>query len=143
MNTPPTSPARALRRSGFTLIEALVTVALLALIASFGLQSLQGQRLKSGRLDAVAALTRVQIAQEQYRSAHGLYAFEFSALTGTAARSPEGLYTIALEPVGGEGYRATAVAHGRQAADGPCPALTLEVRQGFAQPGPDAACWNR
>jgi hypothetical protein len=30
-----------------------------------------------------------------------------------------------------------------QAEDRACATLTLEVRQGFAQPGPAAGCWNR
>jgi type IV pilus assembly protein PilE len=137
-------PGRARRPGrGFTLVEALVTLGLVALMATFGVQGLQAQRLKSGRSDAVIALTRVQIAQEQHRSAHGLYASELSALVGTAANSPEGRYEIRIEPLGGEAYRATAIARGAQAADGACQALTLEVRQGFAQNGPDADCWNR
>jgi type IV pilus assembly protein PilE len=132
-----------LRGRGFTLVEALVTLGLVALMATFGVQGLQGQRLKSGRVDAVNALTRVQIAQEQYRSAHGLYAAELQALQGTAATSPEGRYAIVIEVLGAESYRATAIARGAQAADSSCTALTLEVRQGFAQNGPDAGCWNR
>lgn len=136
----PSGPGRP---GGFTLVEALVTLGLVALMATFGVQGLQVQRLKSGRADAVNALTRVQIAQEQYRSAHGLYATELGALAGAAATSPEGRYAIAIEVLGGEAYRATAVARGEQAADSACAALTLEVRQGFAQSGPEARCWNR
>ena len=44
---------------------------------------------------------------------------------------------------GGEAYRATAMAQGAQARDTACATLTLEVRQGFAQTGPDAVCWLR
>ena len=65
------------------------------------------------------------------------------ALQGAAPTSPQGRYAIALDIVGGEAYRATAVAQGVQAEDRACATLTLEVRQGFAQPGPAAGCWNR
>lgn len=136
----PTGPGRS---GGFTLVEALVTLGLVALMATFGVQGLQAQRLKSGRADAVNALTRVQLAQEQYRSAHGLYATEVSALAGAAATSPEGRYAIVIEALGGEVYRATALARGDQTADIACAALTLEVRQGFAHHGPEAGCWGR
>ncbi len=129
--------------AGFTLVELLVAVALAALLLTLGLGGHQTQNLRIGRVDAVEALTRVQQAQEQYRSAHGLYASDLSALRGTAPTSPQGRYAIAIDITGGEAYRATAQALGEQARDAGCAVLTLEVRQGFAQPGPDARCWNR
>ncbi|MFN9747529.1 MAG: type IV pilin protein [Betaproteobacteria bacterium] len=134
---------KAVTRRGFTLLELLVAMALAALLLTFGLRGQQGQGLRSGRLDAVEALTRLQQAQEQHRSAHGLYASELAALVGTAATSPQGRYAIALERSGGEAYRATAVAQGPQARDTACATLTLEVQLGFAQTGPDASCWLR
>ena len=146
----PQSPtARA--AGGFTLVELLVALALAALLLGVGLGSHRGHDLRAGRLDAVEALTRVQQAQEQHRSAHGLYASELAALGGTAALdpegrfavSPQGRYAIHLAITGGEAYRATAVARGKQAQDTDCAELTLEVRQGFAQAGPDAGCWHR
>ncbi|MCZ8111754.1 MAG: type IV pilin protein [Betaproteobacteria bacterium] len=133
----------AVARRGFTLLELLVAMALAALLITLGLRSQQGQGLRSGRLDAVEALTRLQRAQEQHRSAHGLYASDLAALIGAAATSPQGRYAIALDRFGGEAYRATAIAQGAQARDTPCATLTLEVRQGFAQTGPDAGCWLR
>jgi type IV pilus assembly protein PilE len=128
---------------GFTLVELLAALALAVLLLTLGLGSWQGQNLRVGRLDAIEALTRVQQAQEQHRNAHGLYASDIGALQGAAPISPQGRYTIALDIVGGEAYRATAVAQGVQAEDRACARLTLEVRQGFAQPGPAAGCWNR
>jgi type IV pilus assembly protein PilE len=128
---------------GFTLVELVVALALAALLLTLGLGGQRGQDLRSGRLDAVEALMRVQQAQEQHRSAHGLYASELSALAGTAPTSPQGRYAIALDRIGGEAYLATAVAQGAQARDSACARLTLEVRQGFAQTGPDAGCWHR
>jgi len=140
---PALPPAAPHRPAGFTLVELLVAMALAALLLTLGLGSHRGHDLRMGRLDAVAALTRVQQAQEQHRGAHGLYASEFSALVGTAATSPQGRYALRLDITGGEAYRATAVALGPQARDTACATLTLEVRQGFAQTGPDAACWGR
>ncbi len=134
---------KAVARRGFTLLELLVAMALAALLITLGLRSQQGQSLRSGRLDAVEALSRLQQAQEQHRSAHGLYASDLAALVGTAATSPQGRYAIALDRFGGEAYRATAMAQGAQARDTACATLTLEVRQGFAQTGPDAGCWLR
>jgi type IV pilus assembly protein PilE len=128
---------------GFTLVELLVALALAALVLTLSLGGGREQFLQVGRHDAIEALTRVQQAQEQHRSAHGLYASDLNALVGTAPTSPQGRYAIALDITGGESYRATAVALGAQARDAACATLTLEVRQGFAQAGPDAGCWRR
>ncbi len=141
MTALPPHPARPGR--GLTLVELLVALALAALLLTLGLGGQRSSELRIGRLDAVDALTRVQQAQEQHRSAHGLYASEFAALRGTSATSPQGRYAIAIQITGGEAYRATAVAQGAQARDSHCATLTLEVRQGFAQTGPDAGCWIR
>jgi len=117
--------------------------AVLAVLAALALPNLRGHDYRAGRLDGVNALTRVQQAQEQYRSAHGLYAGELSALLGTARRSPQVRYEISLALNGGDAYLATATAQGAQADDPGCGTLTLQVRQGFAQVGPHPGCWLR
>lgn len=131
------------RQRGITLVEVLTALAIAALLATLALPRLQGDNGRAGRLDAVHALTRLQMAQEQYRSAHGLYAAELAPLGGMGNTSPQGRYTISLALEGGESYVATAHARGAQARDPGCATLTLRVRQGFAQTGPDAGCWLR
>ncbi|MFY9514335.1 MAG: type IV pilin protein, partial [Rubrivivax sp.] len=94
--------------------------------------------------DAVAALTRVQAAQERLRAQHGLYSNDFGVLQ-VAATSSEGLYRLELELTGPDSYRARAIARadGAQAADHDCATLLLNVNSGFAQTGPSTRCWNR
>lgn len=128
---------------GFTLVECAVVCAVAAILAAVAWPSLQGYTLRAARLDAVQALTRLQTVQEQYRSAHGLYAAELSALRGVAPVSDQGRYTLALVLTGPEAYRATATARGAQTRDHDCNAITLEVRLGFAQNGPGPQCWHR
>ena len=48
-----------------------------------------------------------------------------------------------MASAGPESYQATARAIGVQAQDTHCATLTLQVRQGFAQTGPDSVCWLR
>ena len=127
---------------GFTLVECVVACAIAALLAMVALPSFQGQALRTSRLDAVQALTRLQLAQEQYRSTHGLYATELTALRGVTPVSDQGRYTLTVALTGPESYRATAQARGAQSRDTPCPALTLDVAGGWAQTGPTAQCWN-
>lgn len=130
-------------QSGFTLIEVLMVCAVLAVLAAVALPGLRGHDFRAGRLDGVDALTRVQQAQEHYRSAHGLYAAELSALVGISGRSAQGRYGISLALTHGEAYVATAKALGAQAEDPGCAVLTLQVKQGFAQVGPHTGCWLR
>ena len=128
---------------GFTMIEVLIVCFIVGVLAAVALPSLRRQEYQAARLDGVNALTRVQQAQEQYRSAHGLYAGQLSALAGTAPLSPQGRYEISLDLNGGEAYLATARALGPQAQDTACTELTLQVKQGFAQVGPNPGCWLR
>lgn len=128
---------------GFTLVECLTVCAVVAVLAAVAWPAWQGHGLRAARLDAVAALTRLQTVQERYRSLHGLYAAELTVLQGVAPVSDQGRYTLALERTGPESYRATALARGVQTGDRECSALTLEVSLGFATAGPGPQCWNR
>lgn len=127
---------------GFTLVELLVVLALAALLAGAAVPGYRAHLQRGARADAVDALTRLQGAQERFRSAHGLYAAQLAPLA-LSERSPQGRYRIALAPTGPEAYRATATSQGAGAEDGECAQLTLEVNAGFATPGPHARCWNR
>jgi type IV pilus assembly protein PilE len=142
MNTPRPGARGA---GGFTLVELTMAAAVAAVLAAVALPSYRGHQLQAGRLDAVAALTRLQMAQERHRAAHGFYAGQLGALRGVDAVSADGRYTVALALVGAEGYHATATPRpeGPQAGDRDCPALTLDVVQGFARTGPSARCWRR
>lgn len=130
------------RPRGFTLTELLVVMAAAGLLVATAWPSYHGHLLRAARIDAVDALTRVQMAQERYRSAHGGYAAQLPLL-GLAPSSPQGRYAIALAPQGGEHYEARAEAQGAQSGDRECAVLTLVVEQGFARTGPDARCWSR
>jgi type IV pilus assembly protein PilE len=132
-----------MRATGFTLIETAVVCAVVAVLAAIAWPSLRRHDHRIGRLDAVDALHRVQVAQERYRSAHGLYAADLRALLGTAERSPQGRYAISLALSNPEAYQATAQALGPQAQDTGCATITLQVKLGFAQVGPNAGCWHR
>jgi type IV pilus assembly protein PilE len=129
--------------AGFTLVEVAVVCAVVGVLTAVALPSYQSHVLRSGRADAVDALTRLQVAQAQYHAAHGLYATELSVLRGVPQPgSAQGLYALAVAG-GGDGYRATAAAQGRQRQDGDCAVLSVEVAQGFTHHGPSARCWNR
>jgi type IV pilus assembly protein PilE len=129
-------------RPGFTLIECLIVVAVVAILAGLTLPGLRSPERRIARLDAVQALTRVQGEQENYRTQNGLYSGNLAALRGVQPTSPQGRYTLSLSTSGPEAYRAVALAVGDQQADQACATLTLDVNLGFATRGPTPACWG-
>jgi type IV pilus assembly protein PilE len=130
-------------QQAFTLVEVMVVLLIVVVLASVALPSFRQHSLRTGRLDAMQALMKVQVAQEQHRSAHGLYAGELTALQGTAPISMQGLYAVSLQLTGPEAYLARAAARGEQQHDSRCPELTLSVQQGFPTEGPSSECWSR
>ena len=129
--------------AGFTLVELAVVCAMAGVLAAVALPSYHSHLLRAGRADAVDALTRLHLAQAQHHAAHGLYGTDLAALRGVPQPdSAQGLYRLTVAG-GGDHYRATAVAQGRQARDSGCSVLSVDVAQGFTQLGPSARCWNR
>jgi type IV pilus assembly protein PilE len=137
--------SRAAPARGFTLVELCVVLALAGLMATVAWPSWQSQLQRGYRADAVAALMRVQLAQESYRAHHGLYAAQLKVLVGAAAPvSGQGLYDIELAG-GGDRYEVHARARtgSAVASDSSCAVLSLQVRDGLADYAPSARCWNR
>jgi type IV pilus assembly protein PilE len=148
------APVRAAR--GFTLIELMVVVAIVAILATIALPSYQQSVRKSRRADAMLALQQIQIEQEKLRAECTSYA---GTLTGTRAcgvlgypstTSPDGYYSLALSQLpspatnftSGFIATATAVPSKSQADDTGCTSLTLRVERLEITKGP-AGCWNQ
>jgi type IV pilus assembly protein PilE len=141
-----TSLRRLGRGAGFTLVEVSVVSAIVGLLAVAGWPSLSDYLTRARRADAVAALTKVQIAQEAFHAHHGLYAGQLSSLVGAAASaSPQGLYAIVLRSDGPARYEAlaTARADGPMGGDVACAVMQLRVQDGLPDFGPTPRCWNR
>lgn len=131
-------------RSGFTLIELAIVLAVTGLLVTFAWPAMETRLTASRRADATLAMERVQLAQERHRALHGLYSADPSAL-GVSLRSPEGLYALSLDTGVPDGYAVVArpIDGSPQQADAECAEITLQVVQGFATPGPSRRCWNR
>lgn len=130
-----------MRARGFTLVELMVVLTLAGLLVATAWPSYRAQTLRAARADAVDALTRLQMAQEKFRSANGLYGSNVAQLGGE--RSRLGHYAVSISTSGPDSYVARASALGAQADDLRCAVLTLEVDQGFGRVGPSPQCWNR
>ncbi|MFO1330447.1 MAG: type IV pilin protein [Rubrivivax sp.] len=138
-------PARPCRAHGLSLVEAMVVLAVLGIVAATAWPSHQAQAQRVRRLDATAALTLLQQAQEQHRLRHGRYAADFAALGHRATRSAQGLYDLELhaDAPGRVTLAARARDDGAQRDDHDCTEITLVLDEGMADAGPSGRCWSR
>jgi type IV pilus assembly protein PilE len=113
---------------GFTLVELMVTVAIVAILAAIAWPSYQQHVRKGRRRNAEAAMMDLAIREQQYLLAGRAYA-NTAALTASGyvlSSDVSAYYTWAVQPGAANGvptFTITFTPTGAQAADG---ALTLD-----------------
>lgn len=150
----PDNRARGTR--GFTLIEILVALAMVAILAAIAIPSYLDSVRKGRRADAVSGLSALQHAQERWRANHGSYTTDLGASgLGIGTAAPGGHYTLEVTAALREGYTATATANSTspQNADSECRVLVLQqaggnIRYGSGGGGStvwgtSSPCWAR
>jgi prepilin-type N-terminal cleavage/methylation domain-containing protein len=96
------------KQKGFTLIELLVVVAIIGLLASIVLASLNSARTKGRDARRIADMKDIQTALELYYSNQNKYPIAASSVsvgTGAAALTSDGdMSTVPGDPLGGTNY---------------------------------------
>lgn len=148
------------RTLGFTLIELMIAVAVVAILAAIALPNFLDSIRKSRRSEAFSAISAVQQAQERWRASNPQYADQLTASPptglGLTSTTQNGYYTLSLTNVTATSYEvvATAVSGTTQANDGNCAKLGAQVTGGnvryasSASAGsltyaPSDRCWAR
>lgn len=129
--------------AGFTLIELMMAVVIIAIIAKIAIASLSYYSLKGRRSDGLNAILAISLAEERYRSNNTTYGSLAQAYNSVTA-SPQGYYTLSVSGNTATGYTITATGQGSQANDKEgstsCATLTYAVSSGTITKTP-AACW--
>lgn len=68
-------------RSGFTLVEVMMVVAVMGVLASLGLQTFKGYAARARRTEAILALRAIADAEKTHHTIHGEYTGSFSDLS--------------------------------------------------------------
>jgi len=127
--------AQTAKRAGFTLIEVMVTLVIVAITASYALASYRRQLVRSYRLEAVQGLLAAAAEQEKFHLAQGRYCDRLDAVAGDM---PPGLpvasvtlhrrYQLVIEFADAAVFRivATPLAHGGQTDDADCRLFSID-----------------
>lgn len=132
----PTTVGR--QQIGFTLIELMVVVAILAIIASVALPSYRQHVLKSRRAAGAACLLQAQQQMERFYTTTLAYNAAGSPTVFTCDSEISRFYTVSVSGVSAKAYTLTAAPQGAQTADS-CGSLT--VNQTGAKTPTGSTCW--
>ena len=134
------------RASGFTLIELMITVAIIAIIVAIALPNYRSYTLRSHRADAQAALLDMAARQERFLAQNNTYTTVVDAANGLnmgTTTSAEGYYNISATACAGGNistcYLLTAAATGSQLGDTECLSVTFDSIG--TRGGTTADCW--
>lgn len=133
---------RPSRARGFTLIELMIVVAIVAILAASAVAGYQFAVTKTRRAAAKGCLTEAAQAMERWYTTHMTYA---GAAAPACAADVTTWYTVGFSGTPGAAtYTLQAVPQGGQAeADARCGTLSLDEqgRRGASGSGGVAACW--
>ncbi|MBI3774563.1 MAG: prepilin-type N-terminal cleavage/methylation domain-containing protein [Gammaproteobacteria bacterium] len=147
-------------RNGFTLIEVMVAVTVMAILSAIAYPIYESQSRKGKRGDGIASLEKVALAEQPYFSHMNTFTETVTNLNGIeSATSPGGYYTITVAPGATGSIASSFVVTAQPLTDGQkkdtCQSFTLSnlgVRgatavdsSGKAMTDVDArlACWGK
>lgn len=132
------------RARGFTLMELLIAVAVMAILAAVAYPSVMDSVRKGRRSEAFAALAAMQQGQERWRSNNPNYSLQLADL-GVSSPTRSGYYVLSAAQAASAtlatGYVLTADgSSSSQVNDGQCAKLSVQVIAGQVAYGSCKSC---
>ena len=138
-------PGRRSGMDGFTLVELMIVVVIVAILAAFAIPMYSAYVLRANRSAAESVMLDIASAQERFMIDNRSYASTLAQLGYTVPNTVSTFYTVTVTPVTGPppGYTLTAapVAGTTQARDTTCGTLTY-ASSGTKSPGGSTGCWK-
>lgn len=134
------------RKRGFTLIELVITIAIVAILAAIAIPSYQNSMFRARRADGREMLQRVASAEERFYTNRNVYTADLTTAAGLnliTADSEAGHYTLAIVvDATGQTFTLTATPAGDQVGDR-CGNLTVNNvgARGFSGSETNGSCW--
>lgn len=134
---------------GFTLIELMIVLAIVAILAAIAVPAYNNQVRKAQRAEARSALQQITLLQEKFRADNPTYGAAADLGIANPAPSENGLWNITVTlqalpaPAGSAGYTLTAAKVGGL-SDSTCGAsmtITVDNTVNPATSKAPAACW--
>lgn len=124
--------------SGFTLIELIVVMAIVAILAAIALPSFADQMRKSRRAEAVTAIQDAQLRLERWRVDHSSYAGSGVAIPASSHYT----FTITAAAATPNNYSVSAAPSTTSQAKDRCGTMTITSTLGIVSKTPtDTVCW--
>lgn len=124
--------AQARSAAGFTLIELVVALAVVAITTTIAASSYRSHVLRSHRVAAVQSLLVAATEQEKFHLSNGTYGARLDARPGddppglpVASRTPGGHYALSVTLADAASYRIVATA-ASESADPLCQVLAID-----------------
>ena len=136
-------PTMLKRSTGVTLMELMITVAIVAILAAIAIPGYNQYSTRGHRTEGAMALTQIAARQEQFYLQNNTYANALGDLGFATAESEHGRYALAITTGNATNFVARATAQGGQTDDDDCTVLAInEDGLRYGGPGPVGATIN-